>query len=247
MTRRLSFTAAVLLGLVLLAFGAGEALVQRREDEVVRAATRAALAGAAGQDFGSKVVALRDYVRARVRNVDFSARGRPFLRHTAAETLRTGKGRCGEATRVFVNMARAAGIPAQRLYLEGREPHVAAAVAADAGTLVVDPANRFFIPEITTLEGLGRYREFKTYSTFGFRRLGPLRALPSNFVGLGPLAYLLENPHAIMACLYFFASALAFALAALLARRLPRPLRLSSQEGFTAAAELGGRASGAGV
>src|SRR3712207_2117776 len=48
--------------------------------------------------------ALRDYVRAHVRNTDFSPRGRAFLRDTAADTLRTGKGRCGEATRAFVNM-----------------------------------------------------------------------------------------------------------------------------------------------
>ncbi|HEX8556888.1 MAG TPA: transglutaminase-like domain-containing protein [Pyrinomonadaceae bacterium] len=210
------------LALALLTLGAGEYVAQQKQDEYVRAAAREALEGAAGGDFESKVAALRDYVRARVRNVDFGAKGRPFLRDTAAETLRSGRGRCGEATRVFVNLARAAGIPAQRLYLEGRKAHVVAAVAdGRGGAVIVDAANRFYFPEVEPLGGLARHAEFDSYSTFGWRRLGPLRALPSNFVSLGPLGYLFENPHALLACLSFVAAAAALALAALLQRRLP--------------------------
>lgn len=221
MTRRLFPTALLGLALALLALGASESLVQHRQDEYVRAATREALAGAPARDFGSKVTALRDYVRARVRNVDFSARGRPFLRDTAADTLMTGKGRCGEAARVFVNMARAAGIPAQRLYLEGHKAHVVAVVRDEGGReLIVDATNRFYFSEIEPLGAFERHEEFETYSTFGWRRLEVLRALPSNFVNLGPLGYLLENPHALLACLYFASSALA--LAAFARWRLPR-------------------------
>lgn len=229
------------LALALLAVGAAEFLVQQRQDEYIRAVTREALGGAAGQDVESKVAALRDYVRAHVRNVNFSARGRPFFRDTAADTLRSGRGRCGEATRVFVNMARAAGIPAQRLYLEGRKAHVVAAVdAGDGRTLVVDAANRFYLPEVETLGGLSRHEEFRTYSTFGWRRLGLLRALPSNAVSLGPLGYLFENPHALLAWLSFLSSAAALALAALLRRRLPRRAAAESREGFGVHVTLGG-------
>ena len=228
------------LALALLAVGAAEYLVQQRQDEYVRAATREALEGAAGQDVGSKVAALRDYVRTHVRNVNFSAKGRPFFRDTAADTLRTGRGRCGEATRVFINMARAAGIPAQRLYLEGRKAHVVAAVEADGRTLIVDATERFYFPEIEPLGGLSRRAEFVSYSTFGWRRLSLLRALPSNSVSLGPLGYLFENPHALLAWAYFLSAAGALALAGLLQRRLPLRSRAEAREGFVVPAALEG-------
>src|ERR1044072_3807812 len=115
-----------------MAAGAFEAREQHRQDEYVRAVTREALAGVP-DDFDAKVVALRDYVRAHVRNVEFAGLTRPLLRNTAGATLPAGRGRCGEATRVFVNMARAAGIPAQRLYLEGEKSHVVSVVSPHDG------------------------------------------------------------------------------------------------------------------
>jgi hypothetical protein len=240
-TTRLIPPALAALALILLAVAAAEFIVQQRQDDYVRAATREALAASRGPDVDSKVAALRDYVRARVRNVDFSAKGRPFLRDTAADTLRSGRGRCGEATRVFVNMARAAGIPAQRLYLEGRKAHVVAAVDAGGGrTLIVDATNRFYFPEVEPIGGLSRHGEFTTYSTFGWRRLSPLRALPSNFVSLGPLAYLFENPHALLAALSLLSSAAALALAALFRRRLPRRLTQADAENFAIRVKLEG-------
>ncbi|MFN2416512.1 MAG: transglutaminase-like domain-containing protein [Pyrinomonadaceae bacterium] len=238
---RLAPPALAAIALALLAVGAAESLVQRRQDDYVRAVTREALGGATGQDIDSKVAALRDYVRTHVRNVDFSAHGRPFLRDTAAETLRSGRGRCGEATRVFVNMARAAGIPAQRLYLEGRRAHVVAAVeAGDGRTLVVDATERFYLREVETIGGLSRHAEFTSYSTFGWRRLSLLRALPSNLVSLGPLAYLFENPHALLAWLCYLSSAAALLLAALLSRRLPRRAASEARDGFVVPAALEG-------
>ncbi|HEX6182808.1 MAG TPA: transglutaminase-like domain-containing protein [Pyrinomonadaceae bacterium] len=229
------------LALALLAVGAAEYLVQQRQDEYVRAVTREALEGAAGQDIDSKVTALRNYVRTHVRNVNFSARGRPFFRDTAADTLRSGRGRCGEATRVFINMARAAGIPAHRLYLEGRKAHVVAAVdAGDGRTLIVDATERYYFPEVEPLDGLSRHTEFVTYSSFGWRRLSLLRALPSNSVSLGPLGYLFENPHALLAWAYFLSAAAGLALAALLRRRLPRRSRAATREGFVVPATLEG-------
>lgn len=212
------------LALALLAAGAAEALVQHREDEYVARVTREVLEGAGARDRRAKLLALRDYVRAHVDTADFYFRNRPLLRNTAAETLRTGKGRCGESARLFANMARAAGIRSQRLYLEGRRSHVVNVVEAEGGgTLLVDAgAPIHYIDEIGPVEALARRAEFDHYSTFGFRRYSLLRALPSNNVSLGPLGYLLENPHALLACLCLLASAATFTLAAALRRRLPR-------------------------
>ena len=219
--RRPLTAALACLALAFLAAGVLEAREQRRQDEYVRAVTREALAGVP-DDFDAKVVALRDYVRAHVRNVEFAGLTRPFLRDTAADTLRTGKGRCGEASRVFVNMARAAGIPAQRLYLEGEKSHVVAvAVKDDEEIIVVDSsADPTYFKELEPLSALTSHREFRTFSTF--RRIRNLNTFPSNFVSLGPLAYLFENPHALVACLCFLASAATFALALYAARRLPQ-------------------------
>ena len=229
------------LALVLLAAGVGEGLVQHRQDEYVRAVTREALEGGGVRDFDSKVAVLRDYVRTHVRNIDFSAKGRPFLRDTAAETLRSGKGRCGEAARVFINMARAAGIPAQRLYLEGRKAHVVAVVEAEDGrALIVDASDRPHFPQAEPLGSLLGHEKFTTYSTFGWRRLGALRALPSNFVRLGPLGYLFENPHALLAGLCLFSSAAALALAVLFRRRVPGAAARESAGGFPAPPALEG-------
>jgi hypothetical protein len=215
--------AVVLAGLAtaLLAAGVFEAREQQRQDEYVRAVTREALTGAP-EEFEAKVVRLRDYIRTHVRNVQFAGLTRPFLRDTAADTLRTGKGRCGEAARVFVNMARAAGIDAQRLYLEGEKSHVITVVSRDDGAvLVVDSsADPTYFEELEPLSAVTRRPEFRTYSTW--RRTRALRALPPNFVSLGPLAYLFENPHALLAALLFLASAASLVLAALTTLRIPR-------------------------
>ena len=97
MTRRLPAALAFALALAFLSLAVAEAVTQKREDDYVRARAEEALRGVAAGDFDAKLAALRDYVRANVRNVDFPAQGRPLLRDTAAETLRAGRGRCGEA------------------------------------------------------------------------------------------------------------------------------------------------------
>jgi transglutaminase-like putative cysteine protease len=238
MTPRVLPTILAALALALFLAGAGEALRQRGEDAYVRAAAREATAAGRARDFDSRVAALRDFVRARVQNIDFPAAGRPFLRDTAADTLRTGRGRCGEAARVFVNMARAAGLPAQRLYLEGEKSHVISVVVRDDGAVLVadSSADPFYFRELEPLSAVTRRPEFRTYSTW--RRTRALRALPPNFVSLGPLAYLFENPHALLACLCLLASAATLALSAYAARRLPRAR--TAGEGFHARAAFEG-------
>lgn len=229
--RRLPALALACLAPALLAAGLLQAREQRRQDAYVRAVTREVLANAP-EDFDAKVTALRDHVRTHVRNIEFRGLTRPFLRDTAADTLRTGRGRCGEAARVFVNMARAAGIDAQRLYLEGERSHVVAVVTRADGTVLVadSSADPNYFPELVPLPALSSHADFRTYSTW--RRPRSLHALPSNFVGLGPLAYLFENPHALLAALCFLAAAATLALSLYAASRLPR--RRVTENGFQA-------------
>ena len=233
MRRRAAAAALALLALAPLAAGLYEAREQGRQDDYVRAATREALAGVP-DDFDAKVVALRDYVRARVRNVNFAGLTRPFLRDTAADTLKTGRGRCGEASRVFVNMARAAGIQAQRLYLEGDRSHVIAVATRDDGAVfVVDSsADPTYFKDLEPLSAVPSHAEFSTYSTW--RRTRALRALPPNFVSLGPVAYFLENPHALLALFCLLASAASLALSAYVGLKSARGLTRAPGEAFRA-------------
>ena len=214
---------AFCLALALLVIGVGEAVAQHDDDEYVRAVTQDVLRAAPGDDLDAKVTAIRDYLRTHVRDIWFYADRRPFLRDTAADTLRSGRGRCGEATRAFINMARAAGIPAQRLYLEGVKSHVVALIdGADGRRVIVDSADNPFFAADEPLSNLPQHVGFTSASSLEWRRLRILRRLPANEWRLGPLVYFLENPHALSACvsLIFSAASLLFALA--LRRRLPR-------------------------
>jgi hypothetical protein len=237
MTRRPLPAILFALALALLSLAVAEAVSQKREDDYIRSQAREALRAAPVDNFDAKLTALRDYVRARVHNVDFSARGRPFLRDTAGDTLRNGKGRCGEATRVFVNLARESGISAQRLYLDGARPHVLAVVRTDDGRrLVVDAYELPYVAEVEPLARLLTHPEFTSYSTLGFRRMWPLRSLPSNEISLGPLNYFLENPHALASLLWLAASALALTLAEVLRRRTRRASTQNLKKELTATA-----------
>ncbi|MFL6285244.1 MAG: transglutaminase-like domain-containing protein [Pyrinomonadaceae bacterium] len=224
MTRRRLLPAILFaIALAFLSLALAEGLTQKREDDYVRSQALEALRGATAPDLDARLTALRDYVRARVHNVAFSARGRPFLRDTAANTLRTGKGRCGEATRAFVNLARESGIDAQRVYLFGPRPHVLAVVRTNDGRrLVVDAYESPYVREVEPIERLLSHPEFTSYSTLGFRRMWPLRSLPAHEFNLGPLNYPLENPHALASLIWFAASALVLTLAELLRRRNER-------------------------
>ena len=83
------------------------------------------------------------------------------------------------------------------------------------------------------LSELPRHAEFSSYSALGWRRLSALRRLPSNELSLGPLVYLFENPHALLACLWLLASASTLALAAVLRHRLRRAFPQNAAREFT--------------
>lgn len=199
----------VFYGLLLTLAGLGiyEVAAQRRESQYVRLVAGGAAEGArAGGDELAVVVALRDHVRRNVRHKGYRRRSRPFLRASAAEILRSGRGHCGEATRAFISMADSQGIRAQRLYLEGEMPHVVAEVTLKGGgRIIVDSYDEPYIPEVETLEQVMRRPQFSSYSSLNWRR--KFVSLTNFKPDLGPLAYYLENPHAIKAALYLLLAA----------------------------------------
>jgi hypothetical protein len=214
--RRTQIFYAVVLALV--ALGIFQSVKQYRETKYVNEVARNIATQAGSKDTLATVVALRDYLRQNVKREYFSPRGRPFLRNTAAETLASGKGRCGESTRAFINMAAGLGIRARRLYLYGRRLHVVALVTLDnQQQVIVDPSDRFYFREIEPLANVTRHAEFDSYSSFNRRRT--IFGFGSSTLDVGPLYYFIENPHALLALIFM---GLAFGFTAL---RLLHPVR----------------------
>src|SRR5437016_3445390 len=102
---------------VCLVLGSYEAIRQYLDTRYVIKVARSVVAKAQAVDSKSKIIALRDYLRASVSFDGAPDKDRPFLRASAAETLRSGKGYCGEVTRTFINLADAVGIRSQRINL----------------------------------------------------------------------------------------------------------------------------------
>jgi hypothetical protein len=149
-------------------------------------------------DTTSKIVALRDYLRHNVTRENYPVEGRPFLRDTAAYALQTGNGRCGEATRAFVNMAESLGIHSYRLYVEGLPlEHVVALVRlSDGRQLLVDSTDRPYIQDLLELNQLPQYH-FNYYSSINMHRWLRRPSLPANTYDPPGLSYFYENPHAL--------------------------------------------------
>jgi hypothetical protein len=208
-----------LLVMAALALGVSQAVLQQRESRYIKQAAHLAVARSPGNDTRATVMALRDYIRENVTRANYRSKGRPLLRDTAVETLRSGYGGCGEVTRVFINMAAAVGIPSQRLYLDGSRSHVVALVKLNDGKqILVDSLDFPYLDNLEELNQLSQHPEFKHYSSFNQRRL--LVAVPENTVSFGPLNYYFENPHALLAASWF-----ALALLLISFRLLLKPLR----------------------
>lgn len=214
--RRAGIFYAVILALV--AIGLFQSVRQYRESKYVHQFARNITSQAASKDTLATVLALRDYLRQNVNRRGFPASGRPLLRNTAAETLASGKGRCGEATRAFINMAASLGIRSRRLYLEGERSHVVALATIDDQVLIVDASDRPYFPELEPLAQISQHHEFDYYTSFNPHRI--IFGFGKNAVNFGPLNYFLENPNAFYALLSF-----GLAFACVVFRWLRNPLR----------------------
>jgi hypothetical protein len=132
---------------------------------------------------------------------------RPFLRASAAETLQSGKGYCGEVTRAFIRMADAVGIRAQRINLYGKINHVVAEVELKPGErVIVDSQNPPLLPDLDTLDHVILRPEYTDYSTLNLRRLRLSWLVSRIKLEIGPLTYWAESPHALEAGLWLAAA-----------------------------------------
>jgi hypothetical protein len=198
--RNILFWVAVLLSITMCFI---EFDRQIKSSEFVSSVAWSVVNEAKAIDTRSRVIALRDYLRKNVTYDGAPVDARPFLRATAAETLRSGKGYCGEVTRAFIRMAAAVGIRSQRINLFGQRMHVVAEAELRPGdSVIVDSQNP---PHIEGLENLDRVilrPEYDDYSTLNLRRL-KLNWLVSRIkLKVGPLTYWTENPHALKAGLW---------------------------------------------
>jgi transglutaminase superfamily protein len=219
--------------LVTLAFGVSEAISQHRESRYVAEMAQNIVRQANARDTNASIIALRDYLRRNVTANNYSVVGRPFFRDTAADALQTGKGRCGESTRAFINMAESLGIHAQRLYLEGELEHVVALVTlSDGRQLLVDSIDPPYFLDIEELHPGARFPDFNYYSSINLHRWLKKPSLPANTYDPPGLSYFMENPHALKALFYFTLGAACMALWTLSAvrryLRARRPARVSA-------------------
>lgn len=163
---------------------------------------------------GEQVLLLRDYVRQHVSWQGAPDVDRPFLRSSAKEILESGKGYCGESTRVFVCLARSLGIDAQRLNLYARmnHSHVLAEVRlAPNRQIVVDPQINQFNQGMDSrpravLELLADPQtEFNDYSTIHIRRIPFLgRVIQRIKLKQTWFSWILENPPLLRAIVWGF-------------------------------------------
>lgn len=200
-----------------------QVVLQLRDDAEVRRTAEAVVARADAVTPRERAIALRDHLRQTVSYQGAPHDDRPPLRATARETLAGGKGYCGEVTRAFIGLARAVGVPAQRINLYGRVNHVVAvADLGDGGHTLVDCQQPPTIPDLEPLDAALRRPEFDDYSTLNLRRVGLGRAVSRLKLDIGWLTYLTENPHALKAaaCLLLAAALWAMYLCRVLFRRL---------------------------
>jgi len=139
------------------------------------------------------------------------ANDRPFLRASAQETLESGRGYCGEATRAFICLARQRGIRAQRINLYGPINHVLAEVQTgpDREVLVDVQDNPVTNPILDSQEWTVHEIDndprspFTDYSNVHLRRL-PLVGQYVRYIKLRQtaLTWVLENPSLLKAVVF---------------------------------------------
>jgi hypothetical protein len=192
-------------GIISLSFGIGasEVITQYQNGRFIKSLAEEIVRKSDAHDNRARVIALRDYLREHVTYQNAPETDRPFLRASAAETLRSGKGYCGEVTRAFIRLANAVGIRAQRINLYGRQNHVVAEVELAPGNRVlVDSQNPPQVQDLEPLDQVMLRTDYDDYSTLHLRRLHLDWLVSRIKLQMGPLTYWLESPHALKAGLW---------------------------------------------
>jgi hypothetical protein len=213
---------SIVTGLIIVALllGVYEVVRQALDVRYVKAIARDVLRDVPS-DNRSRVIALRDYIRKHVKFEGAPYDHRPFLRATAAETLKSGRGYCGEVSRAFICMAGTVGIRAQRINLYGKLQHVVAeAEIAPSKLVVVDAQNPPYVRDLESLDDVIRMPQFDDYYTLNLRRLHVEWLVTRLKLRIGVLTYWTENPAALKALFFFsFAALLLFMRALRLSAR----------------------------
>lgn len=208
-----------------LAICAVESATQYFQTKVIQTIAQDVTQRAGAKDPRARIIALRDYVRANVSFFDAQQERRPFFRDSATETLSSGKGYCGEATRTFICLADAVGIRSQRINLWGTEPHVVAeAEISPDERVVVDCQDPPKVRDLETLDQVILRPEFTDYYTLNLRRLYLNGVVSRVKLEMGVLTYWTENPHALKALLCFL-----FAFSLMLCWLILKALRNASR------------------
>jgi hypothetical protein len=182
---------------------------QWREGRFVRLTTLQVLEGVP-ENRRAQVTAIRDYLRSHVTFIGAPVTDRPFLRASAAQTLRSGKGFCGEVSRTFICMAGSVGINAQRISLYGptRQHVVAEAELGLSEHVIVDAQNPPYVLDLEPLDEVIRRPDFNEYYTLNLRRLHVSWLVTRLKLHMGPFTYWTENPAALKSFFYFSLTAL---------------------------------------
>lgn len=151
-------------------------------------------------DVRGQVTALRDFIRSSVSYYNVPQSGRPFLRDSADETLRSRRGWCGEVSRAFICLATELSIPAQRINLSGAEKHtVAEAQLSPTESLIVDSQSPPTIQDLELLDKVMLRGTYSEYYSVNLERLRLRRFISRIKLEPGPLTYWIECPRLIKA------------------------------------------------
>lgn len=186
-----------------LVTSAVEAYRQVGEDRYIDDLAGRIVSKAGARSPREKVIALREHIIHNVRYQGAQYYNRPVFRATAAETLQSGLGYCGEVTRAFINLALAEGIRAQRINLWGKDPHVVAEAEIEPGKFVIaDCQNPPKVKDLVSLDEAISQPQFDDFYTFNLRRMRLEGVVTRLRTETWTLIYWLENPHALMATIW---------------------------------------------
>ncbi|MBI5210930.1 MAG: transglutaminase domain-containing protein [Elusimicrobia bacterium] len=192
-----------------LLMSAAQWSIMRCEAAYVSSVVREIIETARPADKRATVLALRDYLRRHVNYEGLPKEGRPFLRASAASTLRSGKGYCGEVARTFIVMAETAGIRSQRINLTGDVNHVVAEAELGPGDeVIVDATHPPYVKDLAPLDKVIGRPEFSDYYTVNLRRLHLYGIVSRVKLHNGVITRWLEDPHGMKATLWLLAGLL---------------------------------------
>jgi hypothetical protein len=221
---RFGAVACVLLSLVLSV----QAYISYRSEQAwIAVKARQIVAESGAKTREEQIRALQRFVKTNIRRENAPVEGRPFLRSSARESIESGQGWCGEATRAFIALARPLGISAQRMNLHGTINHVVPEVELRRGRWVLvdiqdsTVTNAILDPKLKEVDEVIGVpgSPFVDYSNINLRRAPGLNLVVQRIkLHNTILGWLLESPQLMRAV--FFGGLAALIVGIVIADRL---------------------------